>query len=247
MNPTDFKHFAVKAFGVDERHASSFTPWLKGAAHQLDNTPGVVRVLVTEADGSLAAGRALGEFTPSHLVFIEIESPKVNLTKAWTAWEAALAQGMAALGHEVKTYVDHTFTELYPQNRQGKLLSEPSPRTAFVILQEVKPEVEAEYNHWFDVDDGSAGPGGAPISHLAERVSYPGFLRGTRFKVAANHDQPAKHTLINPNYLTVYELTHADALQSEAYTATMKNAGMGAKGSAGRLFRLVVRHAFLEA
>ena len=68
-------------------------------------------------------------------------------------------------------------------------------RGILMIRTDVHPEIEAEWNHWYDT------------RHIAERLKIPGFSSVRRF-VAMEGE---------PKYLTVYELADVSVLMSEDY------------------------------
>lgn len=71
-----------------------------------------------------------------------------------------------------------------------------SANKAFLlVLMQPPPSLEDEFNAWYDTE------------HLAERLAVPGFETALRFVCIDGH----------PRYLAMYDLTHFDVLQSEAY------------------------------
>jgi len=134
----------------------------------------------------------------------------------------------------------HGFSEFNADQRVGAFLSEPSPRTIFVIGQVVVAEKEDEYNYWFDVDDRKAPAGQPRVSHYHERLAYPGFIRATRLKRIRSRAQ-ADLENNQPNYVTLYEVDSPRALQSDEYVAASKRPSDGLG-----LFSLVIRRTYLE-
>jgi hypothetical protein len=66
---------------------------------------------------------------------------------------------------------------------------------AMLLTFDVAPEAIAEHDHWHTHE------------HLPERLSIPGFVRGTRWVALQGQ----------PRYLVLYEVEHLDTLSSEAY------------------------------
>jgi hypothetical protein len=69
----------------------------------------------------------------------------------------------------------------------------------FVISVDIDPEVEDEFNEWYDT------------RHLPEVTACPGFVSGRRFR-ADGDDQ-------SPRYLAVYEVESRDVMKTEALKA----------------------------
>jgi hypothetical protein len=67
----------------------------------------------------------------------------------------------------------------------------------FVITIDIDPEVEDEFNEWYDT------------VHLPEAVACPGFVNGRRFQAAECAD-PDQH----PRYVAVYEVESRAAVES---------------------------------
>jgi hypothetical protein len=65
-----------------------------------------------------------------------------------------------------------------------------------VVDVSVDPKVEQEWNGWYD------------NKHLPEILGCPGFLNGTRYRSTGD---------AAPRYLTVYELSSPEALESEEF------------------------------
>ena len=72
---------------------------------------------------------------------------------------------------------------------------------AMLLSFDIVPEAVAEHDRWHTHE------------HLPERLSIPGFLRGTRW-VATEGE---------PRYMVVYEVAQLDTLSSEAYLARLNN------------------------
>jgi hypothetical protein len=72
---------------------------------------------------------------------------------------------------------------------------------AALLTFDIVPEAIAEHDHWHTHE------------HLPERLSIPGFLRGTRWVALQGQ----------PRYLVLYEVDHLDTLSSEAYLERLNN------------------------
>lgn len=70
-----------------------------------------------------------------------------------------------------------------------------APRALLLVMMDVDPSVEEEFNRWYDEE------------HVPERLAMPGFISGRRFKAVEG----------GPKYLALYELESPEALQSEVY------------------------------
>lgn len=70
-----------------------------------------------------------------------------------------------------------------------------------VVLTDVGPEHDAEFNSWYNEE------------HLPERLSAPGFLDAARYEALRG----------GPRYLAVYELESVDALHTEEYMRMSNN------------------------
>jgi len=75
-----------------------------------------------------------------------------------------------------------------------------SRRGLLLVMMEVDPEHEQEFNEWYDKE------------HVKERVAIPGFISGRRFRAVEG----------SPKYLALYELENADVVQSEAYLERLR-------------------------
>jgi hypothetical protein len=73
---------------------------------------------------------------------------------------------------------------------------------AMLLFFDIAPEAIAEHDDWHTHE------------HLPERLSIPGFLRGTRW-VALRQGQP--------RYFVIYEVRDVEVLTSEAYLARLNN------------------------
>jgi hypothetical protein len=71
----------------------------------------------------------------------------------------------------------------------------PLGTAAMLLTFDIAPEAMAEHDHWHTHE------------HLPERLSIPGFLRGTRWVALQGQ----------PRYLVLYEVESLDTLSSEAY------------------------------
>ena len=77
--------------------------------------------------------------------------------------------------------------------------SQPIGGTIMVVMMEVDPEHEEEFNRWYNEE------------HLAERLEIPGYISARRFKL-----EEGEGVL---KYLCIWELEDASPLQSEEYKA----------------------------
>jgi hypothetical protein len=64
-----------------------------------------------------------------------------------------------------------------------------------LVMMDVEPAHEAEFNKWFDEE------------HFPQRMSCPGFVNGRRYRALEG----------DPRYLAYYELTSPEVLESEPY------------------------------
>ena len=74
-------------------------------------------------------------------------------------------------------------------------------RAAMLLTFDVAEEAIAEHDHWHTHE------------HLPERLSIPGFLRGTRWVATAG----------SPRYLVLYEVDRLETLNSPAYLERLNN------------------------
>ena len=72
--------------------------------------------------------------------------------------------------------------------------------TIMVVMMDVEPEHEAEFNRWYDEE------------HLVERLEIPGYVSARRFKLEEGSGGVLK-------YLCIWELDDASPLDSEEYKA----------------------------
>ena len=70
--------------------------------------------------------------------------------------------------------------------------------TIMVVMMQVDPEHEDEFNRWYDEE------------HLLERLEIPGYISARRFKLEEGTDGML-------NFLCIWELEDASPLQSEMY------------------------------
>ena len=70
--------------------------------------------------------------------------------------------------------------------------------TIMVVMMQVDPEHEAEFNRWYDEE------------HLLERLEIPGYISARRFKLEEGTDGML-------NFLCIWELEDASPLHSEMY------------------------------
>ncbi len=71
--------------------------------------------------------------------------------------------------------------------------------TVLVVMMDVEPEHEAEFNRWYDEE------------HLPERLEIPGYVSARRFKL-----EEGEGVL---KYLCIWELEDGSPLQSAEYQA----------------------------
>jgi hypothetical protein len=80
-------------------------------------------------------------------------------------------------------------------------------KTLFVIFMDVAAEDEEEFERWNSEE------------HIPERLTVPGFLRASRYRVEPNGRHRAPHeATAGPKHMTVYELAHPDVLNSPEYS-----------------------------
>ena len=101
-------------------------------------------------------------------------------------------------------------------------------QTLYVILMDVAAEDDEEFDRWNDEE------------HIPERLSCPGFLRASRYRLApegrvraAGDDSP------RPRHLTIYELTGPEALHTPEYAASAASPTEWTKRMAPRLNMLM--------
>ena len=70
--------------------------------------------------------------------------------------------------------------------------------TIMVVMMQVDPEHEDEFNRWYDEE------------HLLERLEIPGYISARRFKLEEGTDGML-------NFLCIWELEDASPLQSAMY------------------------------
>ena len=70
--------------------------------------------------------------------------------------------------------------------------------TIMVVMMQVDPEDEADFNRWYDEE------------HLRERLEIPGYISARRFKLQEGTDGML-------NFLCIWELEDASPLHSEMY------------------------------
>ena len=70
--------------------------------------------------------------------------------------------------------------------------------TIMVVMMQVDPEDEADFNRWYDEE------------HLQERLEIPGYISARRFKLQEGTDGML-------NFLCIWELEDASPLHSEMY------------------------------
>ena len=72
--------------------------------------------------------------------------------------------------------------------------------TIMVVMMDVEPEHEEEFNRWYNDE------------HLVERLEIPGYVSARRFKLEEGRGGVLK-------YLCIWELDDSSPLQSEEYQA----------------------------
>ena len=80
--------------------------------------------------------------------------------------------------------------------------TQPIGGTILVVMMEVDPAHEEEFNHWYDDE------------HLPERLEIPGYISARRFKL-----EEGEGVL---KYLCIWELEDGSPLRSEAYQAQQR-------------------------
>ena len=75
--------------------------------------------------------------------------------------------------------------------------------TILVVMMEVDPEHEEEFNRWYDEE------------HLQERLEIPGYISARRFKL-----EEGEGVL---KYLCIWELADTSPLQSQEYQAQQRH------------------------
>ncbi len=83
-------------------------------------------------------------------------------------------------------------------DRNDKYPTQHIGGTIMVVMMQVDPEHEEEFNRWYDEE------------HLRERLEIPGYISARRFKL----EEGAEGML---NFLCIWELEDASPLQSELY------------------------------
>lgn len=82
--------------------------------------------------------------------------------------------------------------------------------TVLLWMLEAPPEVDAEWNDWYNTE------------HVPALMQVPGFLNGARYRRAATHRGGAPI-----GYLAYYELTSREVLESDAYRTNRASLGEG--------------------
>ncbi len=83
-------------------------------------------------------------------------------------------------------------------DRNDKYPTQHIGGTIMVVMMQVDPEHEEEFNRWYDEE------------HLRERLEIPGYISARRFKL----EEGTEGML---NFLCIWELEDASPLQSELY------------------------------
>jgi hypothetical protein len=82
------------------------------------------------------------------------------------------------------------------------------PRCLLIVTAEVDPEVETDWNHWYDT------------IHLPDAIACPGVLRGRRYVQsgeASQSDRGTSSRTATKVYTTVYELTGPEAVTTPEF------------------------------
>ena len=82
-------------------------------------------------------------------------------------------------------------------DRNSKYSTQHIGGTIMVVMMQVDPEHEEEFNRWYDEE------------HLLERLEIPGYISARRFKLEEGEGML--------NFLCIWELEDASPLQSEMY------------------------------
>ena len=84
------------------------------------------------------------------------------------------------------------------------------PRCLLIVTAEVDPDVEADWNRWYDT------------VHLPDALACPGVLRGRRYVTAGDVSQTERGTRSSSPrkvYTTIYELSGPEAVQTKEFQA----------------------------
>jgi len=107
-------------------------------------------------------------------------------------------------------------------------------RTLFVVMMDIDPEHEAEFNRWYEEE------------HLPERLSCPGFLAASRYcAIAEDPAGRAQGTELRPRYLAVYELENPEVLASDSYRKMVDNPSAWTQRMR-RHYQVRVRHTYTK-
>ena len=85
------------------------------------------------------------------------------------------------------------------------------PKCLLIVTAEVDPEVEAEWNHWYDT------------VHLPDALKCPGVRRGRRYVSRGEISETAAgrmERVARRVYTTIYELDSPDATTTPEFQAT---------------------------
>jgi hypothetical protein len=207
------------------------------ALAELRASSAVVRTLAFRGAAEPPGGVRTSDQEPSHMTLVE-------LSAAGPLFDGSIAGAFARTAGLATPVLRRGFHEMDPAQRDGPFLPDGAERSVFLIVQDVPPEGESAYNYWFDVDDGSR-PAGGPMSHLQERLRFPGFVRATRLRaVPFAADGAEAGAVLRSNYITLFELDSVEALQSDAYVASSRPSP--GRAPVKRPFRLRVRHGYAE-
>src|SRR5918999_277220 len=92
--------------------------------------------------------------------------------------------------------------EVYMATQSNKYPTQHIGGTILVVMMEVDPEHEEEFNRWYNEE------------HLPERLEIPGYVSARRFKL-----EEGEGVL---KYLCIWELEDHSPLQSEEYKAQQR-------------------------
>jgi hypothetical protein len=89
-----------------------------------------------------------------------------------------------------------------------KMADNTLPRCLLIVTAEVDPEVEKDWNHWYDT------------VHLPDALACPGVVRGrryVRFGEASQSDRGTSSRAMTKVYVAVYELAGPEAVETPEF------------------------------
>ena len=88
----------------------------------------------------------------------------------------------------------------------------PVGKAILLVMMEVDPEHEDEWNRWYDEE------------HIPQRLGFPGFLAARRFKLEPLEWPGARHLVVGQGrtHLAIYELEDVGAMGSPEYVAAYR-------------------------